>query len=438
MLRDLSRFLQHSRISYVSFTALISVVLLCLLIFPSVTFCATWEPIGPDGGTFIFSMTNPANANEVTAITTSPSPSNVYRSNDAGATWSTIGEIPYPYIYDVSAFNFSTLYAIRSSRCYRSTDGGISWSEGRLPTSSGSARSVCAHPTNSRIVYAGGLYSDYINNTRTYYMVFFKSTDGGMSWTASQFFAFGYFYPYDMAISKSNPSVMYISGYKEVGNQYFGALLKTSDGGNTWTDISSDVDTERYLLFTSVVIDPTDEGKVYVGGDYFYRGTKTGRDPDLSWTRSRTPYYIYSLGIDPVDPSRIYMGMYESLAASTNYGVTWNVRNNSVKHVAEHIAVAPADSSQVYVSSYAGFYKSSDFGDNWATSHEGIYAGRINAMAVDPRMILVQNNGYLMSFGRGRNVVWEDVVTPPSCGEVCDILINPENPNTVLILEGYG
>ena len=102
------------------------------------------------------------------------------------------------------------------------------------------------------------------------------------------------------------------------------------------------------------------------------------------------------------------------------------------------IAVAPADSSQVYVSSYAGFYKSSDWGANWDTTHEGIYAARINAMAVDPSKILVQNNGYLMSFGRGRNNIWEDVVTPESCGEVCDILINPENPNTVLILEGYG
>ncbi|MFC1637290.1 WD40/YVTN/BNR-like repeat-containing protein, partial [Planctomycetota bacterium] len=246
------------------------------------------------------------------------------------------------------------------------------------------------------------------------------------------------FYPYDMAISKSNPSVMYISGYKQVDNQYFAALLTTSDGGNTWTDISNAVETESYLIFTSVVIDPTDDGKVYVGGDYFYRGTKTGRDPDLSWTRSRTTYYIYSIGIDPVEPSRIYLGLYESIATSMDSGRSWNIQNNTIKRSADHIAVAPADPSKVYVSCYAGFYKSSDFGTNWDTSHEGIYAARINAMAVDPRLILVQNSGYLMSFGRGRNNIWEDVVTPPSCGEVCDILINPDNPNTVLILEGYG
>ena len=424
--------------SCVSLTALAPVTLCVLLIFPAVTFSAAWEPVGPDGGTFIFSMTNPANANEVTAITTSPSPSNVYRSNDAGATWSKIGEIPYAYIYDVSAFNFSTLYAISYNRCYRSTDGGIRWIEARLPSSSGSAYHVCAHPTNSRIVYAAGLSSDYSNNIRTYSMVFFKSTDGGMNWTASPFFSFDYFYPYGMAISKSNPSVMYMTGRKEVNNQYFATLLKTSDGGSTWTDISNTVETESYLVFTSVAVDPTDDGKVYVAGEYFYRGTKTGRDTDFTWTRSPAQYFIYTIGIDPVDPSRIYMGMYESLAASMDYGQSWNVLNNSVKHVPEHIAVAPADSSHVYVSSFAGLYKSSDFGSNWDTTHEGIYAARINAMAVHPSKILVQNNGYLMSFGRGRNNIWEDVVTPESCGEVCDILINPDNPNTVLILEGYG
>lgn len=422
----------------VRFTFLALVASLPLLAFPPVAFCASWEPIGPEGGNFVFSMANPADANEVTAITSSPSPANVYRSTDDGASWSKIGEIPYSYIYDVSAFNFSTLYAISSSRCFRSTDGGMNWSEARLPTSSGYAYRICAHPTNSRIVYAAGYYSDYSNNSFTYNMVFFKTTDGGLNWSASQFFTFDYFYPYDMAISKSNPSVMYISGYKQVGNQYFAALFTTSDGGNTWTDISSAVETERYLIFTSVVIDPTDDGRVYVGGDYFYRGTKSGRETELSWTRSPTPFYIYSIGIDPVDPSRIYMGMYESIATSMDSGRSWNLQSNSVKHSAGHIAVAPADPSKVYVSSYAGLYKSSDFGSNWDTAHEGIYAARINALAVDPSVILVQNSGYLMAYGRGRNTIWEDVVTPESCGEVCDILINPDNPDTVLILEGYG
>jgi photosystem II stability/assembly factor-like uncharacterized protein len=378
------------------------------------------------------------NANEITAITTSPSPSNVYRSTDAGASWNKIGEIPSSYIYDVSAFDFSTLYAISSSRCYRSTDGGISWTAASLPSSQGWAYRVCADPTDSSKVYASGYISDYQNNTFTYSMVFFKSTDGSLNWSASSFFTFDSFYPYDMVVSESNPSVMYVAGYKNVSNEYFGALLKTVDGGNTWTDISSSVDTEPFNFFDSVAIDPTDENRVYVGGDYVYRSVRTGRGHELSWVRSTTRFNSYAIKIDPVDPSRIYAAGYESVSVSTDYGQSWTIHRDGIRRSCQHIEVAPADPSRIYVASYAGLYMSSDSGTTWNTANEGIYAARINALAVHPSTIIVQNSGYLMAYGRGRFDTWRDVVTPPSCGEVCDILINPEDPDNVLILEGYG
>jgi photosystem II stability/assembly factor-like uncharacterized protein len=433
MRRASIHFLQYGGIRSVSFTNFILMVVLCLLIFPSATFCATWEPIGPEGGHFIFSMTNPANTNEITAITESPSPSNVYRSNDGGVTWIKISEIPMSYINDISAFNFSTLYAITNSRCFYTTDGGITWSESRLLSSSGRADCICAHPTDSRIVYAAG-YSD---DNNTYNMVFFKSTDGGQTWNASQFFSFERFCPLDMAISNNNPNVLYIAGRKGHDSD-LPALFTTSDGGNTWTDISSAVERNRHIAFRSVVIDPTDDRKVYVGGTYFYQGTKAETDSDLSWIRSPVPHVIYTIGIDPVDPSRIYIGMSEGLAISTNYGLSWSLRNNTVKRKVEHIAIDPVDPSKVYVSSYTGFYKSQNFGSSWEPAHDGIYALSINAMDVDPRMILIQTRGYLMAYGRRRTTIWEDVVTPESCGTVSDILINPDNPNTVIVIEGYG
>ena len=269
MRRVLSCFLQLGDFFHVPLTVSAPIIFLCLLFCSSVALCNSWEPIGPEGGTFIFSMSNPADANEITAITTSPSPSNVYRSTDAGASWSKIGEIPYSYVYDVSAFDFSTLYAISSSRCYISRDGGASWSEARLPSSSGSAYRICVHPTNSRIVYAVGRYSDYSIYPYSNNMVFFKSTDGGMSWSASQFFTFEYFYPQDMAISATNPNAIYVVGTKEVAPYYGGALLTSTDGGQSWTDITSDINTERYNYFYSVAVDPTDDEKVYVGGRYF-------------------------------------------------------------------------------------------------------------------------------------------------------------------------
>ena len=324
------------------FFFLLSVTFLSLTMLPSVAIYASWEPIGPEGGNFIFSVTNPTDANEVTAITTSPSPSNVYRSTDAGANWSKIGEIPYDSINDVSTFDFLTLYAISSSCCYRSTDGGAAWTEVFLPSSAGWALCVCVDPTDSSKVYIAG--TKYDSFDRTEKLAFFKSTDAGMSWSASYFFAFDYFYVSDMAVSESEPCVIYIAGFKQIGSDNYGALLRSLDGGDSWADISRFVDTESSEDFRSVAIDPTDEDKVYVGGYYFYRSLRSDYSRELSWTRSPTQIHmIYSICIDPAEPSGIYIAGNETVGVSTNYGQSWTMHNDCVKGSANHIDVAPAN-----------------------------------------------------------------------------------------------
>jgi photosystem II stability/assembly factor-like uncharacterized protein len=307
----------------------------------------------------------------------------------------------------------------------------------------GSAYRICIDPTDSSKVYAAGLISDYRSYPYTYSMVFFKSTDGGVNWNSSSFFSFDYFYPQDMAISMSDPNVIYIAGIKEVAinnrYNYYGALFTSSDAGESWTDISDSVDSEGGNYFDSVAVDPTDKNKVYVGGNVFYRSVREGRGQELSWVRSTARFSSYTINIDPVEPSRIYAGGYQSISVSTDYGQSWTTRNDCIQSTARHVEIAPADPSKVYVASYDGLYKSSDSGVNWDSAHNGIYAARIAALAVAPITVIVQNSGLLMEYSRrGRTTAWHDLVTPESCGEVCDILINPDNSDIVLILEGYG
>ena len=414
---------------------LLSGVYFSLLVLPSLAFCASWEPIGPDGGNFIFSVTNPADANQVTAITSSPSPPYVWRSTDAGTTWRKIGEIPYPSISDVAAFDFSTLYAITSSRCYRSTDGGATWTESWLPSNAGWAYNVCVDPTDSNKVYAVGYL--YVSSEQKEKMALFKSTDGGQRWSPSSWFTFDYFSPLDMAISKSDPNVIYVSGYKSAGLYSYGALLKSSDAGNSWTDISEWLDSEPFHLFNAIAIDPTDADKVYVGGSFFYRTERNPGGTDVSWTRNPTPF-LYTIGIDPIEPSRIYIGSYQSVGVSTDYGQSWTLHPNCVRSTVMYVEPALAKPSTVYASTYAGFYKSPDSGATWASAHQGLRAAMISALAVTPSKVLIQSNSYLMAHNRDADGAWRYVVTPESCGVVCDILTNPTNPDIVLILEDYG
>jgi hypothetical protein len=43
-----------------------------------------WEPVGPGGGSFIGFVTDPLDADVITAVTTDPSTANVYHSTDGG------------------------------------------------------------------------------------------------------------------------------------------------------------------------------------------------------------------------------------------------------------------------------------------------------------------------------------------------------------------
>lgn len=443
------------------FGSLFAVICLLLLAIPSASLCASWEPIGPSGGYFLGSVTNPQDASQVTVITNGPA--NVYRSMDDGVSWSRIGEIPVSYyvLNDMSAFDFSVLYAVTSSRCYRSTDGGVSWSFSAFPSSSGSAYRLCVDPADSSKVYAAGIKYDPLS--RKYSMAFFKSTNGGRSWTAGEFFPFDYFYPSDMTISKSDPSVLYIAGYKEafvVPYYYlYGALYKSSDSGESWTDISESVESESDHIFYSVAIDPADVDKVYVGG-YSYDGSyhyqlyqtvRTGRGRTVSWARTDMQICTTSIGIDPFEPAKVYAAGFEvvdaagvlaySVATSTDYGQSWAVHENCLKNPGTHIEVAPAAPSTVYVSTYTGLFKSSDSGNNWESAHEGIHAITIPALAVAPSRpatVLVEYSGcgIMGSYNSGDG--WDYLGYFLGCGNVCDILINPLNENEVLTLEGPG
>jgi len=428
-------------ISMIPFAALLVIAFLFLLMSPSSVFAASWESVGPSGGNFVGSVTNPADANQITVITTSPSPSNVYRSTDGGASWTRIGEIPSSYVSDVCAFNFSRLYAVSGSRCFRSTDGGANWTYASFPP----IYHICVDSIDrfNKVYAVGRLYN---SSDGTDSMSFFKSTNGGQDWTAETFFAFDYFYPYDMAISKSNPSVMYVAGYKGDGWDYYGVLLKSSDGGTSWTDISSSVDARIDTHFYSVAIDPTDPDRVYVGGFYYdfgiyyyiYSSEKAGSNGELTWTRVPMDSYVFSIGIDPVEPSNIYAAGLKTIFTSTNYGRSWVTNYVCFKGEGIHIEVAPATPSTVYLSS---LFKSSDSGNTWDFAHEGIHATRVSALAIapsHPSTVLIEYEGCEMmgSYDSGDN--WNYLGYFVICGNVCDILIDPLDENVVLALEGDG
>ena len=213
-----------------------------------------------------------------------------------------------------------------------------------------------------------------------------------------------------LAVAPSNDLIVY-DGTGEgalSGDSYFGnGILKSTDGGITWSHVSGD-----FFLGVSIshlAVDPTDANHLYAsvlrgrGGAHRVSppihsayGIWESRDGGVSWTLLK-PAPAVSLGatdirIDPQSPSTIYASFWsDQIYKSTDGGATWNPAMNGLPagNFAQgltrfNLAVShPVGAAHATV--YTGFdyfdlsgnyhhsqvYKSTDDAANWAATGVG-------------------------------------------------------------------
>jgi hypothetical protein len=73
---------------------------------------------------------------------------------------------------------------------------------------------------DSNTIFGVGSYNVYQNGAVTSKLTFMKSTDGGRRWQIRNHLSFEYFSVNHFALSVKNPSVMYITGYKQEQQNY--------------------------------------------------------------------------------------------------------------------------------------------------------------------------------------------------------------------------
>jgi len=131
---------------------------------------------------------------------------------------------------------------------FRSLDGGVTWSQ--TLSNAVSVNDIVFHPTTPLTVYAAtqsGLFVSY---------------NGGASWSLSSLTT-----PTStVAIYVYDPLIMF-AGDDRPTSQGSNGVLKTTDGGLTWTAVSASLKASKTI--TSLVIDPT----VSLAGATVYAGT---------------------------------------------------------------------------------------------------------------------------------------------------------------------
>ncbi|MCK5774970.1 MAG: hypothetical protein KAH25_02280, partial [Bacteroidales bacterium] len=201
----------------------------------------------------------------------------LYKSIDYGENWVVIDNgIPNTYIYKIaldknSPTDSRILYVTsQGNGIYKTEDGGENWA----PMNNGlgvdgnlNASSMIIDPNNSDILYAGFHEENtYGGSSETKQGGLFKSTNAGLSWTRMDN-DLVQFRVSDIDIVSNNSQVIYTSvsgGYDHsLGITFSGGVYKSTDGGNSWSNMDNGFGTPFNLKMSSVAISPVDSNTLY-------------------------------------------------------------------------------------------------------------------------------------------------------------------------------
>jgi photosystem II stability/assembly factor-like uncharacterized protein len=214
----------------------------------------------------------------------------VYKSTDAGKTWTHVGfgnsdaisririDPTNPNIVFVADFG---QYGANSEErgIYKSTDGGKTWRRVLYKGPAAGGIDISIDRTNPKVIYAA-LWEAY----RTEYQMssggpasgLYKSTDGGETWTditRAQGLPSGVDGKIGVAVSPADPNRVYALIENENGG-----LFRSDDAGATWTLANNDRNIrQRAFYYTHVFADPKNKDLIYIGNVGMYRSTDAGK-----------------------------------------------------------------------------------------------------------------------------------------------------------------
>ena len=289
----------------------------------------------------------------------------VYRSSDAGKTWTHAGfresdgiakiriHPRNPDIVFVAAFGkYSAPSAERG--VYKSTDGGKTWRRVLFRDDRTAAIDISIDPANPDVIYAA-LWEAY---RKEYQMSsggpgsgLFRSTDGGETWTEitrNPGLPSGLVGRIGVAVSGADGKRVYALVENEKGG-----LFRSDDAGATWTLVNDNrAIRQRAFYYTHVFADPKNADVVYMQNTSLFRSTDGGKTTTTIDNGTHGDHH--DLWIDPDDPAHLVDGNDGGGAVSVNTGGRWTAQDYptgqfyhvvTTKHIPYHVCGSQQDNT---------------------------------------------------------------------------------------------
>ena len=346
-----------------------------------------WRNIGPDrGGRSIAASGVKGRVAEAYFGATG---GGLWKTTDGGENWAAVtdGKITSASVgaVAVSESNPDIVFIGTGETCirgnimpgdgvYRSADAGKTWTHVGFRESHGISK-IRIHPNNPDIVYVAsfGKYSAPSQERGV-----FKSTDGGKTWKRV-LFRDDKTGAIDIVIDRNNPNVLYASLWEAYRKEYQmssggpgSGLFKSTDGGETWSEITRNTGMPAGLVGRiGVAVSGANSNRVYALVENEKGGLFRSDDAGATWAlvndkrdiRQRAFYYTHVFA-DPKDADVVYM-QNTSMFRSTDGGKTMKAIDNGTHGDFHDLWLDPEDPAHLVVANDGGGAVSLTTGAKW-------------------------------------------------------------------------
>jgi len=261
----------------------------------------------------------------------------VYKSTDAGKSWTHLGLEQTRHISDVVVHpdNPDLVYVAaqgavhgpsKDRGIYRSTDGGTTWEQVLFVDENSGASSLSMDMHNPRILYA----ATWEHRRKPWTVesggpgsALWKSTDGGSTWKKINDGLPDFLGKMGISVSRADNDRIY--AIVEADKKKAG-LYRSDDAGASWKHMTNDqLLTARSWYYMEVFADPQNADIVYVLNAPMMRSTDGGKN----FTRISVGHGdTHDLWINPVDNQNMILGDDGGAEISFNAGDSWSTLNN--------------------------------------------------------------------------------------------------------------
>ncbi len=258
---------------------------------------------------------------------------------------------------------------------FKSTDGGLTWTAVNTGLSNLNVFSLAISPNYSsdQTLFVGTLGGGV-----------FKSTDRGITWTAVNT-GLG-----NLVVNSIGISPNYVSDQTLFAGTSGGGVFKTTSGGMSWITLitgMSNLQVHAIALSPNYAIDKT-----------LFAGTSSrvfkSTDGGTTWTASN--WGVYSIALSPnyvIDQTLFAGTLGNGVFKSTNGGTTWTAVNTGLGNLnVFSLAISPnyVSNQTMFVGTWGGLFKSMNAGMSWSAAHTGLSRLHVRSIVLSPNYVTDQ------------------------------------------------